>query len=269
MEWSIVKKIGDYIQAYTNNQVFGYIRLVIDILLIIAAIVVIYRVLKRYTNHNVILFLAAGLIGLLAVILLLDLQVLFALYPYIVCVTIGIWLFYNASKLKTLFGDIIKTKSAKNFVLDKNAQQKLIEVIVRTVEHLSTRKIGAIISIEKQDSLNTLIDRGTKLDAEISFELLSTIFMPGTALHDGGVIIRGNRVMSAASFYPSTDKTDVPKNFGSRHRAAIGISEVTDAFTIVVSEETGHITLTQEGTIIQNASLDSLSSYLEQNIIIE
>jgi diadenylate cyclase len=93
--------------------------------------------------------------------------------------------------------------------------------------------------------------------------------MPGTALHDGAVIIRGKQIMSAAAFYPSTDKNDIPKNFGSRHRAAIGISEVTDAFTIVVSEETGKIAITMDGNLTPNVSLESLRVLLRQNIIVE
>ncbi len=265
----IIKEFGRYIQNYTDGEVFGYIRLIIDVVLIISAIVAIYQVLKKYTNHYVMLYIGAGLFTLFVIIVLLDLHLLYALYPYIVCIVIGIWLFYNAGKLKTLFGDIVRTKNAKNFVLDEGAQEELINTLIKSVEYLSSRQIGAIITIEKQDSLNTYINKGTMLDAEISFELLSTIFMPGTALHDGAVIIRGKHIMSAGAFYPSTDKNDIPKNYGSRHRAAIGISEVTDAFTIVVSEETGKIALTLEGTITPDVSLESLRVYLKQNIIVE
>ncbi len=269
MNWTIVKNIGEFIQSYTGNEVFGYIRLVIDIAIILAAIIFIYRTLMRYTNSRVMLFLTIALMGLLAVIILLDLQILFKLYPFIVLVVLGVWLFYNSAKLKTIFGDFVKNRNTKTFVLDESSQEELINTLIRSVEYLSTRQIGAIITIEKQDSLNTYINKGTKLDAEISFELLSTIFMPGTALHDGAVIIRGKHVMSAGAFYPSTDKNDIPKNYGSRHRAAIGISEVTDAFTIVVSEETGKIALTLDGTITPDVSLESLRVYLKQNIIVE
>ena len=159
---------------------------------------------------------------------------------------------------------MVKNRSAKTFVIDESTQEEIISTILKSVEYLSTRQIGAIITIEKQDSLNTYINKGTKLVAEISSELLNTIFMPGTPL-----IIRGKHVMSAGAFYPSTDKNDIPRNYGSRHRAAIGISEVTDAFTIVVSEETGKIALTLDGTITPDVSLESLRVYLKQNIIVE
>lgn len=269
MNWTIIKSIGTFIQSYTNNTAFGYIRLVLDIAIILAAIIIIYRTVIRYTNSRVVMFLTIGLVGLLAVILALDLQILFKLYPFIIAIVIGIWLFYNASKLKTIFGDMVKNRSAKTFVIDESTQEEIISTILKSVEYLSTRQIGAIITIEKQDSLNTYINKGTKLVAEISSELLNTIFMPGTPLHDGAVIIRGKHVMSAGAFYPSTDKNDIPRNYGSRHRAAIGISEVTDAFTIVVSEETGKIALTLDGTITPDVSLESLRVYLKQNIIVE
>lgn len=269
MNWTIIKDLGEFIRSYTNNEVFGYIRLVIDLAIIIAALIMIYRTFIRYTNSRVIMILTFGLLALLLVIILLDLQILFKLYPFIIIVVLGTWLFYNAPKLKNVFGDMVKNRNTKTFVLDESAQEELISTLIKSVEYLSTRQIGAIITIEKQDSLNTYINKGTKLDAEISFELLSTIFMPGTALHDGAVIIRGKHVMSAGAFYPSTDKNDIPKNYGSRHRAAIGISEVTDAFTIVVSEETGKIALTLDGTITPDVSLESLRVYLKQNIIVE
>lgn len=269
MNWTILKDIGEYINNYTGGQAFGYFRLVIDILIIVAAIVVIYRILMKYTNKRILLFITGSLVVLLFLIILLDLRILYTLYPIIVLMVFVIWIYYNAPKIRAFFGDITKNKNAKNFMMDESAQEELIETLIRSVEYLSSRQIGAIITIEKQDSLNTYINKGTKLNSEITFELLSTIFMPGTALHDGAVIIRGKHIMCAAAFYPSTDKNDIPKNYGSRHRAAIGISEVTDAFTIVVSEETGRIALTLDGTLTPDVSLESLRVYLKQNIIVE
>jgi diadenylate cyclase len=266
MNWTIIGNIGEFIKSYTDSSVFGYVRLVIDIAIIVAAIIVIYRTLMRYTNSRVMMFLTISLLLLLAIIILLDLQILFKLYPFIVCVVIAVWLFYNSAKLKTIFGDFVKNRNTKTFVLDESSQEELISTLIRSVEYLSTRQIGAIITIEKQDSLNTYINKGTKLDAEISFELLSTIFMPGTALHDGAVIIRGKHVMSAGAFYPSTDKNDIPRNYGSRHRAAIGISEVTDAFTIVVSEETGKISMAINGMLNYNLSLDDARMLLIEEL---
>ena len=139
---------------------------------------------------------------------------------------------------------------------------------MRAVAHLSERQIGAIMTIEREDSLNTYIAKGTTLDSEVTSELLETIFLPGTPLHDGAVIIREDRIMSAGSFYPTSETTKISKNLGSRHRAALGISEVSDAFTIVVSEETGNVSITAEGSLTL-VTLEGLRSFLKENIIIK
>ena len=147
-------------------------------------------------------------------------------------------------------------------------KDRLINTLISTVSYLSRRSIGAIITIEKDNSLNAYIEKAIYLDAEVSFELFSTIFTPGTPLHDGAVIVRGNRAMCAGAFFPSSDKYDIPKSLGSRHRAALGISEVSDAFTIVVSEQTGNISTTIDGVININISLDDLRMSLKQNILL-
>ena len=152
---------------------------------------------------------------------------------------------------------------------NEEAQKKLIDTLIQTCQHLSERQVGAIITIEKEDSLNTFIEKGTKLDSEVTVELLETIFMPGTALHDGAVIIREDRIMCAGTFYPTSETTTIEKTLGSRHRAALGISEVCDAFTIVVSEETGYISVTFDGTLTRNVALDGLKVLLKQHIIVK
>lgn len=174
-----------------------------------------------------------------------------------------------ASHLKSVVNVNQKQKNSKNFVFNQEKKDELIETLIKTVEHLSARKIGAIITLEKQNTLNTYITRAVQIDAIATSELLNTIFFPNTALHDGAVIIRGNRIMCASAYFPSCNKTDVPQNYGTRHRAAIGISEVSDAFTIVVSEETGKIAVTIGGTITGNISLDSLRVSLNQHIIVQ
>ena len=154
------------------------------------------------------------------------------------CNLIGVVIVYYAPEIRAYLGDIVRSRTTKSFASDEVAKEQLINTLVTTVDYLSKRSIGALITIEKEHSLNTYIEKAIRLESAISFELLSTIFLPGTPLHDGAVIIRGTTLMCAGAFLPSSDKADIPKNLGSRHRAAIGISEVSDAFTIVVSEET-------------------------------
>ncbi len=141
---------------------------------------------------------------------------------------------------------------------------ELANKLISTVEFLSNRKIGALITIERDVKLSGYVNKAMLIDAPVSSELLASIFIPTTPLHDGAVIIRDNTIVCAKAYYPSTERTDLPLHFGTRHRAAIGISEQTDALTIVVSEETGYISLTINRQIDYNVSKETLNLYFEK-----
>ena len=130
-------------------------------------------------------------------------------------------------------------------LFDRDAVYRKVQSAVIT---MSKQKVGAIISFEKKDSLDEVMKSGTRIDAPVSAELLQTIFYPGTRLHDGAVIIRNDMIVAASVYYTPTTRPLTGK-FGSRHRAAIGISETTDAVTVVVSEETGRISIAYEGEL--------------------
>ena len=136
--------------------------------------------------------------------------------------------------------------------------------LLQCIEQLSARKIGALITFERGEALDEFINPAFVVDAPIGVDLLVTIFMPNTPMHDGAVIIRRNRIVSAGSYFPHTERFDVPKHIGSRHRAAIGISEITDAFTMVVSEETGEVSVAVDGTLDRDISQESLVLYIER-----
>lgn len=138
--------------------------------------------------------------------------------------------------------------------------------VIQAVDHLSRRKIGALITFEKNTSLNEFINSAFPINAMVNSDLLATIFYPNTPLHDGAVIIREGNIICAGSYYPSTERADVPKELGSRHRAAIGISEVTDSLTIVISEQTGQISVALDGYLDQDISKEALLLYLEKHL---
>ncbi len=108
MNWTIIKNIGEFISDYTGSEVFGYVRLFIDVVLILAAIIFIYRIFMRYTNKRILFYLTASLLGLFLIIVVLDLRILYNLYPYIAFIVVVVWIFYNAGRLKSVFGDIVK-----------------------------------------------------------------------------------------------------------------------------------------------------------------
>ncbi len=144
---------------------------------------------------------------------------------------------------------------------------RYLEEIVKGTVALANRKIGALIVIERETSLNDITEMGTKLDARVSRELLLSIFHPTSPIHDGAIVIRGNRVVAAGCFLPLTLSIDVSKAFGTRHRAGLGLTEETDAVVIIVSEETGIITTAVGDNLEKNIDIGDLRDFLTDNFI--
>jgi diadenylate cyclase len=140
--------------------------------------------------------------------------------------------------------------------------EEMISDIVLATTSLSTRRIGALIVIERQEGLKTYIENGVRLDSAVSYDLLVTLFAPGTPLHDGAVILSGQRVAAASCFLPLSLKEGLSKRFGTRHRAAIGITEETDALAVVVSEERGTISIARNGELLDELDAKSLRDTL-------
>lgn len=149
-----------------------------------------------------------------------------------------------------------------NTVLEEKEAAELIDTLIKAVVVLAKNKIGALIIIERSTGLNDYIETGVKIEGFVSAEFIINIFIPNTPLHDGAVLIRGNRVMAAGCLLPLSENPDLAKELGTRHRAAIGISEQSDALAIVVSEETGIISLAEGGRITRCLDKDTLREKL-------
>ena len=146
-------------------------------------------------------------------------------------------------------------------------EEKIVEALVKSVAYMSPRKIGALISIERTQTLQEYISTGIPLDADISSQLLINIFIPNTPLHDGAVIISGNKIATACSYLPLSESMAISKEFGTRHRAAIGLSENSDALTIVVSEETGGVSITSKGEFLHDLTKENFEAILRTHLI--
>jgi diadenylate cyclase len=151
--------------------------------------------------------------------------------------------------------------------LENAAQKQLIEALDEALQYMSKRRIGALIAIEKQKSLEELMQTGIKIDAEISGELLINTFIPNTPLHDGAVIIKENRLMAATAYLPLSESTLIPKELGTRHRAGVGVSEETDAIAVIVSEETGEISIATSGDLMRNMSQETYLNFFEKQFL--
>lgn len=146
--------------------------------------------------------------------------------------------------------------------LDREATIRLVNDVARACRVLSSRKIGALIVLERRTGLNDVIESGIKVDAVVSVQLLITTFFPNTPLHDGAVVTRGNRLMAAGCLLPLSENPNLSKTLGTRHRAALGLTEATDAVAVVVSEETGAISVARDGLLARGLSEEELKVML-------
>jgi diadenylate cyclase len=146
-------------------------------------------------------------------------------------------------------------------------QRESIEVVIQTVERLADVRIGALIAMEQSIQLQEAVESGVPVDCEATTEMLETIFFPNNAIHDGGVIMKGDRIAYAACIFPLSQRADLSKSLGTRHRAAIGLTEETDAVIIVVSEETGMISYAYKGQLTRGVTLEELRAFLTSVLV--
>ena len=137
-----------------------------------------------------------------------------------------------------------------------------VAAIVAAIDDFSATRTGALIAIERETMLNDIIETGVVVDAEISVRLLGNLFYEGSPLHDGGVIIRGARIHAASCVFPLTEKKNIGRNLGTRHRAGVGLSEVCDALVIIVSEETGVVSICEDGKIRRFVDMKTIEKTL-------
>ncbi|HTG70356.1 MAG TPA: diadenylate cyclase CdaA [Candidatus Udaeobacter sp.] len=155
---------------------------------------------------------------------------------------------------------------ARSYSLDRDVVNEQIDGVIKAVRFMAERKIGALIVFERSTGLSELIESGIRMESKITSELLINIFTPNTPLHDGAVIIRSNQIMAAGCYLPLSENPFISKELGTRHRAAIGVSEVTDAVSVTVSEETGQVSLSLGGMIVRDINEESLISKLFEEL---
>ncbi|WP_332699050.1 diadenylate cyclase CdaA [Halalkalibacter lacteus] len=147
--------------------------------------------------------------------------------------------------------------------------KKSVEAIVKASTYMGKRRIGALMSLERETGMTDYVETGIQMNANLTSELLINTFIPNTPLHDGAVILKENTILAAACYLPLSENPFISKELGTRHRAALGVSEVTDSITIIVSEETGSISLTKNGELHRELDEETLRSLLERELLIE
>jgi len=238
-------------------------RPVVEILILAVLIYYAFRFVRGTRGWPVVIGFVVVLLALKAVTWFLDLKVLS-------------WLLDSASVFIAVGGLVIFQPELRRILAElgnlplfasTSEQRESIEVIIQTAERLADVKIGALIAIEQSIQLQDVVESGVKVDCDATPEMLETIFFPNNAVHDGGVIIKGDRIAYAACIFPLTQRSDMSKSLGTRHRAAIGLSEETDAIIVVVSEETGLVSYAYKGQLIRGVTLQELRAFLSSVIL--
>jgi diadenylate cyclase len=233
-------------------------RPALEILILAVLIYFVFKFVRGTRGWPVVIGFVVVLLALALVTTILKLQVLRWL--------LGTFSAFFAIAVVVIFQPELRRMLAElgNLPLFASAseQRESIEVIIQTVERLADVKIGALIAIEQSIQLQEAVESSLPVDCDATPEMLETIFFPNNAIHDGGVIIKGDRIAYAACIFPLTQRQDLNKSLGTRHRAAIGLSEETDAAIVVVSEETGMISYAYKGQLVRGVTLEELRSFL-------
>ena len=231
---------------------------VLEILILAVGIYFASRFVRGTRGWPVVIGFVVLLLALTAVTTLLDLKVLHWLLGRApVFIAVGALVIFQP-ELRRMLGELGNLP----LFVTSHEQRENIEVVVQTVERLADVRIGALIAIEQAIQLQEAVESGIAVDCEATPEMLETIFFPNNAIHDGGVLIKGDRITHAACIFPLTQRSDLNKSLGTRHRAAIGLSEETDAAIVVVSEETGAISYAYKGQLVRGVTLEELRAFL-------
>lgn len=235
------------------------LKAVLQIVLLAVPLYYLLKFLRRTRGFPILAGLLAVLLALYGAARLADLEVLRWLLshgaPWLPLLLVVVF----QPELRRIFANLGGTRSRAT--LRKETAAGVVSQLAKAVEALQEEKIGAILAIEREESLAPFTTGGRWIDAPVNAELLLTVFYPGTALHDGGVVIRGDRIAWAGCIFPLA-MDERRRAFGTRHRAAVGLSDRTDAIVVVVSEETGRVSVAYRGELLRGVSHNSLVQIL-------
>ena len=247
----------------TLDSVLSIINKTVDILLVWF---IIYYILKNIKNNVKLTLIFKGVLIIAVIKFLSD---IFGL------VTIGLLLEYIITwgplaliiifqpEIRAVLEQLGRSQLlGRHKVLTVDERERLIYEIVQSMDYLRKARIGALIVIERDISLSDYIEKSKKIYGDLTSDLLIALFFPNNPMHDGGVIIQGNRISCAGAVFPTSGNSKLNKRLGTRHRAALGIAEETDCISLVVSEETGRLSIAVKGELFYNLSLDDVRMML-------
>ncbi|MFZ4598912.1 MAG: diadenylate cyclase CdaA [Terrimicrobiaceae bacterium] len=251
----MLEKIGSFVH---ENWTSG-----IEIAILTAALYFIYKYLRGTHGARILIGLALIFLTLTLVSQLLNLVVIgWLLRSISVFLAIALVVIFQPELRRAL-----TELGSHHFFTSRFEERETIAELTDTVFELASKGFGALIAVEREIALKSFVETGVGIDADISKELVLTIFQPKTVLHDGGMIVRGDRIVAAACIFPLTQREDLDRNLGLRHRAGLGLSEESDAVAIVVSEETGQVSICHSGLIERNLNVEKFRRRLSQLLL--
>jgi diadenylate cyclase len=238
-------------------------RAALEILILAVAIYFAFRFLRGTRGWPVVIGFVVLLLALALVTTILHLEVLrWLLATFSAFFAVAVLVIFQP-ELRRLLAELGNLP----LFASTSEQRESIEVVIQTAERLADVKIGALIAIEQSIQLQEAVESSLPVDCDATPEMLEAIFFPNNAIHDGGVILKGDRIAYAACIFPLTQRQDLNKSLGTRHRAAIGLSEETDAVIVVVSEENGMISHAYKGQLVRGVTLEELRSFLSSVLL--
>ena len=260
--------IVGYLNAFSQNPM-NLLILTIDIIIVIFLVATIIKFAKNSRAWQLLKGITFLVIAN-ALSYVLQLRILNFLLNIVMTWGVFALIVIFQPELRRALEQLGTNKFTKFFGIDKDIQTKTKEDIYKIViatKELAKTKTGALIVIERDIKINDIISTGIEINSEISPQLLVNIFVPNTPLHDGAVVITNNKIVAAACMLPLAGDADIAKELGTRHRAAIGISKESDAIAVVVSEETGKVSIAKDGTLIADVNDETLKKILIKNIV--
>ncbi len=248
------------------EMIWEVLKIIIDLSIVAICIYMLLRVIK---NNARMMLLFKGIIVVLLlhkVAVWLQLTTVEYVLSYVLANGFIIVVIIFHPEIRSVLEQLGRNKLffGKHKELSLSDRDSVVKVLKNTAKELSHKKIGGIITLEQNESLYEFISKGHHLFSDLTAEILYSIFIPASPLHDGAVIIQGNKIACAKAYYPITQNPLVGESFGTRHRASIGISEISDCITLIVSEETGTISITHLGVIYYDLTLNEMEEKLRE-----
>ncbi len=251
----------------TITSIWSVITKIIDISIVW---LLFYYLLKNFRKNIRLVLIIKGIAWILVIKLIsniLNLYTVGLLFEYVITWGPLALIIIFQPEIRTFLETIGRTQLlGRHKALTVTEREQVVSNIISAFENLKREKIGALIVIERDVSLQEYIAPATKIYANISSQLLESLFFPNSTLHDGGVIVQGNKITCAGAIFKTSMNPEVSKKLGTRHRAALGIAEETDAIALVVSEETGRLSIAYDGVLKYNISIDELRDKLLEEL---